>query len=47
MKRFYEDEGFDYWKFCKLASEDRLEMEPQKYPLKIKGFEKRMPTTLI
>ena len=27
MKKFCEDEGYDYWKFCKLAHEGKLEME--------------------
>lgn len=27
MKKFYEDEGYDYWKFCKLAREGLSEME--------------------
>lgn len=27
MKKFCEDEGYDYWKFCKLAREGQLEME--------------------
>ena len=44
MKRFREYEGYDYWKFCKLASEDRLEMEPRKSPLEIKMLEKRILT---
>lgn len=26
MKKFCEDEGYDYWKFCKLAREGQLEM---------------------
>ena len=42
MKRFCEDEGYDYWKFCKLASEDQKEMEQQKTSLKIKGLARRM-----
>ena len=27
MKKFWEDEGYDYWKFCKLARDGQLEME--------------------
>ena len=27
MKKFCEDEGYDYWKFCKLAREGQSEME--------------------
>lgn len=27
MKKFCEDEGYDYWKFCKLAREGQIEME--------------------
>lgn len=26
MKKFCEDEGYDYWKFCKLAREGQIEM---------------------
>lgn len=26
MKKFCEDEGYDYWKFCKLAREGLSEM---------------------
>ena len=26
MKKFCEDEGYDYWKFCKLAREGQAEM---------------------
>ena len=26
MKKFCEDEGYDYWKLCKLAREGRMEM---------------------
>lgn len=27
MKKFCEDEGYDYWKFCKLAREGQSEMD--------------------
>lgn len=27
MKKFCEDEGYDYWRFCKLAREGQIEME--------------------
>ena len=27
MKKFCEDEGYDYWKFCKLAREGQIELE--------------------
>ena len=27
MKKFCEDEGYDYWKFCKLAREGQAEMD--------------------
>lgn len=27
MKKFCEDKGYDYWKFCKLAREGQAEME--------------------
>ena len=29
MKKFCEDEGYDYWKFCKLAREGQIEMGGQ------------------
>ena len=27
MKKYCEDEGYDYWKFCKLAREGQSEMD--------------------
>lgn len=27
VKKFCEDEGYDYWKFCKLAREGQSEMD--------------------
>ncbi len=27
MRKFCEDEGYDYWKFCKLARAGQIEME--------------------
>lgn len=27
MKKFCEDEGYDYWKFCKLAREGQSEID--------------------
>lgn len=26
MKKFCKDDGYDYWKFCKLAREGQIEM---------------------
>lgn len=31
MKKFCEDEGYDYWKFCKLAREGQSEMDAKIY----------------
>ena len=27
MKKFCEDEGYDYWKFCKLAREGQIDLK--------------------
>lgn len=38
MKKFCEDEGYDYWKFCKLAHEGKLEMETKSITENQPGF---------
>ena len=38
MKKFCEDEGYDYWKFCKLAREGQAEMESKSGPSGHPGF---------
>ena len=38
MKKFCEDEGYDYWKFCKLAREGQIEMGVKSGADKRPGF---------
>ena len=38
MRKFCEDEGYDYWKFCKLAREGQIEMESKSGADKKPGF---------
>lgn len=38
MKKFCEDEGYDYWKFCKLAREGQIEMGVKSSADKRPGF---------
>lgn len=38
MKKFCEDEGYDYWKFCKLAREGQAEMESKAGTSRHPGF---------
>ena len=38
MKKFCEDEGYDYWKFCKLAREGQIEMASKSGTDKRPGF---------
>ncbi len=38
MKKFCEDEGYDYWKFCRLAREGQIEMEAKSGSEKTPGF---------
>lgn len=38
MKKFCEDEGYDYWKFCKLAREGQIEMGSKTGTDKRAGF---------
>lgn len=38
MKKFGEDEGYDYWKFCLLARDGQLEMESKSGTDKRPGF---------
>lgn len=38
MKKFCEDEGYDYWKFCKLAREGQIEMASKSGADKRPGF---------
>ena len=38
MKKFCEDEGYDYWKFCKLAREGQVEMRAKSGTDKRSGF---------
>lgn len=38
MKKFCEDEGYDYWKFCKLAREGQIEMGAKSGADKRPGF---------
>ncbi len=38
MKRFCEDEGYDYWKFCRLAREGQIELESKSGADKKPGF---------
>lgn len=38
MKKFCEDEGYDYWEFCLLAREGQLEMESKSGTDKRPGF---------
>jgi len=38
MKKFCEDEGYDYWKFCKLAREGQAEMGAKSGTDKKPGF---------
>lgn len=38
MKKFCEDEGYDYWKFCKPAREGQIEMGSKTGTDKRSGF---------
>lgn len=38
MKKFCEDEGYDYWKFFKLAREGQIEMSSKSGTDKRPGF---------
>ena len=38
MRKFCEDEGYDYWKFCKLAREGQIELESKSGADKKPGF---------
>ncbi len=38
MRKFCEDEGYDYWKFCKLAREGLSEMESKTESAARPGF---------
>ena len=38
VKKFCEDEGYDYWKFCKLAHEGQIEMASKSGADKRPGF---------
>ena len=38
MKKFCEDEGYDYWKFCELAREGQIEMGAKSGADKRPGF---------
>ena len=38
MKKFCEDEGYDYWKFCKLARAGQIEMESKSCVDRNPGF---------
>ncbi len=38
MKKFCEDEGYDYWKFCKLAREGQMEIWSKTGTDKRSGF---------
>ena len=38
MKKFCEDEGYDYWKFCRLAREGQIELESKSGADKKPGF---------
>ena len=38
MRKFCEDEGYDYWKLCKLAREGQIEMESKSGADKKPGF---------
>lgn len=41
MKKFCEDEGYDYWKFCKLAREGQIEMASKSGTDKRPGFKEQ------
>lgn len=43
MKKFCEDEGYDYWKFCKLAREGQIEMASKSGTDKRPGFIEENP----
>ncbi len=38
MRKFCEDEGYDYWKFCRLAREGQIELESKSGADKKPGF---------
>ncbi len=38
MRKFCEDEGYDYWKFCKLARKGQIELESKSGADKKPGF---------
>lgn len=38
MRKFCEDEGYDYWKFCKLAREGQMELEAKSGADRKPGF---------
>ena len=43
MKKFCEDEGYDYWKFCRLAREGQSEMESKTGSAARPGFIEVVP----
>ena len=42
MKKFCEDEGYDYWKFCKLAREGQIDLNARSGEVK-PGFVEGKP----
>ncbi len=43
MREFREDEGYDYWKFCKLAREGQIELEAKSGGDRKPGFAEVSP----